>query len=222
MAMPEDYVDREFGRFVITDLVNRGFEREIYRIFDVSRYGWYTLKLHSENDVLWDAEPLIPPPNGAYERGEVVGGDHLLEQLEPLLSDEPEAKARLEMTRASLELGRPDYPELAENVFVRLCAAAQRGDISHEAFVHTLRSREFDLNMSPAEAVQLAVVQNAFHRPSPTMVSGDVEDARRWVDACVEQKSLGSLDPNQDSALFELSEVDPPEVADMATVLYRP
>lgn len=64
MAVPEDYIGQRFGAFQIGQIIGAGMAGEVFECRHLINGRRYALKLHVEDDALWDGDPLLPPRNG--------------------------------------------------------------------------------------------------------------------------------------------------------------
>ena len=71
MAIPDDYVGKQFGSFFIDRHAAVGGHSEIYICKHLPTQRYYNLKLSIEEDALWEGEPLLPPINGYCQKTEV-------------------------------------------------------------------------------------------------------------------------------------------------------
>ena len=71
MAIPDDYVGKRFGSFLIESHGAVGGRSEIYICKHLPTQNYFNLKLSIEEDMLWESEPMLPPINGYHLQREV-------------------------------------------------------------------------------------------------------------------------------------------------------
>jgi hypothetical protein len=73
MASVDDYIGKEFGSFVIEDLIGSGAQAVVFRVEDRKFGRRLVLRLDRKDASLWSLDPVIPPRNGSIELRNVKG-----------------------------------------------------------------------------------------------------------------------------------------------------
>jgi hypothetical protein len=74
VVISDDYENREFGWFRIMEKFGSGAEAEVFQCHHVPTGRVYVLRLHVEDDEVWErAEPMLPPRNCTIEHANARG-----------------------------------------------------------------------------------------------------------------------------------------------------